>query len=100
MEPYNVPHLALTTEFVSPAGFNTGYYSNPKMDELLAKAPGTADEEEFNAIFMEVQDICVEDAPWIFVDTEVQPAASATKVKDFILHPASLHYFKKVWLEE
>jgi peptide/nickel transport system substrate-binding protein len=100
MEPYNVPHLALTTEMISPAGFNTGYYSNPELDELLAKAPGTGDEEEFSEIFLKVQDICVEDAPWIFVDTEVQPAASVTKVKDFILHPASLFYFKKVWLDE
>jgi peptide/nickel transport system substrate-binding protein len=100
MEPYNVPHLALTTEMISPAGFNTGYYSNPELDEILAKAPGTSDEEEFSEIFLKVQDICVEDAPWIFVDTEVQPAASVTKVKDYILHPASLFYFKKVWLDE
>jgi peptide/nickel transport system substrate-binding protein len=100
MEPYNVPHLALMTEMISPKGFNTGYYSNPKLDELLAKAPGTRDPDAFNKIFIDVQDICAEDAPWIFVDTEVQPAASATKVKDFILHPASLFYFKRVWLDQ
>ena len=42
------------TEFMSPVGFNSGYYSNPELDELLAKAPGTADADEFNAIFMEI----------------------------------------------
>ena len=38
--------------------------------------------------YREAQKILVEDAPWIFVDHEVQISASSKRVQGFKLHPS------------
>jgi len=48
-----------------PAGFNRGFYSNPKVDEVLDRATVATGEEERRALFAEAQRLIAEDVPYI-----------------------------------
>ena len=47
---------------------NTQNYSNPKVDELLAKAAIEMDVNKRKALYAEFQEIVVEDAPIIYIN--------------------------------
>lgn len=88
-DPDTLPFLALRTEaFPDKGGFNSGYYSNPKVDELLEKARQVTDQGERAALYKEMQQIVKEDAPWVFVANWKQNAVTAAAVEDFKLQPS------------
>ncbi len=59
-----------TSDFVGAKGNNSGWYRNPKVDELVEKALQTGDQAEVMKLHAEAQKILVEDAAWgyLFVD--------------------------------
>jgi peptide/nickel transport system substrate-binding protein len=79
-----------------PPGFNSGYYSNPKVDELIDKATLTSDAAEREKYYAEAQKLISEDAPWIFIDHAKQTAAHSSNVKGFNLHPSHVFNLNKV----
>ncbi|WP_181702088.1 ABC transporter substrate-binding protein [Chthonobacter albigriseus] len=79
--------LVLTKAAMPPNGFNSGYYDNPKMDELLAKARSAASEEEMIKTLHEVRDIVTADAAFIPVYTPIQVYVTRPNVKGFVLAP-------------
>ncbi len=88
-DPDTLPFLALRTEaFPDKGGFNSGYYSNPKVDKLLEKARQVTDQSERAALYKEMQQIVKEDAPWVFVANWKQNAVTAAAVADFKLQPS------------
>ena len=90
-DPDTLPYLALRTEaWPENGGFNSGYYSNPKVDELLEKARTSTDRAERAALYKEMQAIVYEDAPWVFVANWKQNAVTTARVKDFVLQPSFL----------
>src|SRR5207244_3169542 len=48
-----------------PAGFNRGYYSNPRVDALLDEASASADHAHRLALYQEVQRLAAIDVPYI-----------------------------------
>ncbi len=67
-DPDTVPYLTLRSDALpDKGGFNSGYYSNPKVDELLEKARSSTDQTERGKLYGEVQSIVHDDAPWLFV---------------------------------
>ena len=44
---------------------NRTFYSNPRVDELLDAGRREIDPEKRMAIYHEVQEVIVEDAPWV-----------------------------------
>jgi len=48
-----------------PAGFNRGYYSNPKVDALLDEASAATGNDRRRELFAEVQRIVAEEVPYI-----------------------------------
>jgi peptide/nickel transport system substrate-binding protein len=72
----------------TPAGPNRALYKNPRFDELLSQARQVTDQARRAELYREAQRILVEDAPWIFVDHEVQIAAFSKRVQGFKLHPS------------
>lgn len=63
-DPDTLPFLALRTEaWPDKGGFNSGYYSNPEVDELLEKARVATDQDERAALYKQMQEIVQEDAP-------------------------------------
>ncbi|MCK7614507.1 ABC transporter substrate-binding protein [Roseibium sediminicola] len=88
-DPDTLPFLALRTEAMpDKGGFNSGYYSNAKVDELLEKAREVTDQGERAKLYKEMQEIVQEDAPWVFVANWKQNAVTKASVEDFKLQPS------------
>ncbi|MCO6186626.1 ABC transporter substrate-binding protein [Rhizobium sp. L1K21] len=96
-DPDTLPFLALRSEaFPDKGGFNSGYYSNPKVDELLEKARQSTDQAERAKLYKEMQQIVHDDAPWVFVANWKQNAVTSAAVENFKLQPSFFLMLQKV----
>jgi len=97
-DPDTLPFLTLRSEsFPDQGGFNSGYYSNPQVDELLDQARTATDQAERAKLYKEMQEIVHEDAPWVFVASWKQNAVSTARVKGFQLEPSFFMLLKAVY---
>ena len=88
-DPDTLPYLALRTDaFPDKGGFNSGYYSNPKVDELLEAARRSTDQAERAKLYQEMQVIVQDDAPWAFIANWKQNAVTSDRVSGFKLQPS------------
>ncbi len=95
--PDTLPYLALrTAAFPDEGGFNSGYYSNPKVDALIEEARIATDRAERAELYKEMQEIVHEDAPWLFVANWKQHAVTGADVRGFDLHPSFLLFLQDV----
>ncbi|MEN3791653.1 ABC transporter substrate-binding protein [Fulvimarina sp. MAC3] len=96
-DPDTLPFLALRSDALpSEGGFNSGYYSNPKVDKLLDAARRTTDQDERAEYYNQVQQIVHDDAPWAFVANWKQNAVTRADVQNFSLEPSFLLILKDV----
>jgi peptide/nickel transport system substrate-binding protein len=96
-DPDTLPFLALRTEsWPDQGGFNSGYYSNPKVDELLNAARSSTDQNERARLYQEMQTIVQDDAPWVFVANWKQNAVTNSSVENFSLQPSFFLLLKDV----
>src|SRR5262244_4067105 len=86
-DPDAVMYPLLHSSQWTPNGPNRALYRNDKFDELLHQARLTTDQKKRAELYREAQRILVDDAPWVFVDHEIQTAAHAKRVQGFKLHP-------------
>jgi len=87
-DPDMVMYPLLHSSQWTPNGPNRALYRNDKYDELLHQARLTTDQKKRAELYREAQRILVDDAPWVFVDHEIQTAAHAKRVQGFKLHPS------------
>ena len=88
-DPDTLPFLTLRTEALPDAGgFNSGYYSNNEVDEMLNQARVSVESEERATLYQQVQEVVHEDAPWIFVANWKQGAVTTANVEGFKLQPS------------
>ncbi len=88
-DPDTLPFLALRTEaWPEQGGFNSGYYSNPEVDQLLTQARVSTDQAERAELYKRMQEIVHEDAPWVFVANWEQNAVTSDRVSNFALEPS------------
>ena len=96
-DPDTLPFLALRTEaWPDKGGFNSGYYSNPKVDELLDAARKSTDQAERATLYKQMQEIVYDDAPWAFIANWKQNAATTDAVTGFQLQPSFFLLLKDV----
>jgi peptide/nickel transport system substrate-binding protein len=96
-DPDTLPFLALrTAAFPSEGGFNSGYYSNPEVDDLLERARVATDQDERADLYKQMQVIVQEDAPWVFVANWKQNAVTSDRVENFTLEPSFFLLLKDV----
>ena len=75
--PAGPPREAATyRDFHSEGPFNRMKYNNPKMDAILVKARSTFSQEERRSLYLQIQQLVIEDAPMVFL--VVMPTASRT----------------------
>ncbi len=98
-DPDNFLYILLSGEQWPTAGFNDSYYQNDRVDELLKKARVTKDKAERTEMYKEVQEIVMEEAPWIVLDHEMQTIVASKKLKDFQLHPTGVFRFSVADIE-
>ena len=97
-DPDTLPYLALRrAAWPDKGGFNSGYYSNPKVDRLLEQARAATDQARRAKLYKKMQAIVYDDAPWAFIANWKQNAVSAANVKGFSLQPSFLLLLKDVY---
>ncbi len=67
--------------------FNLGFYKNEQVDQLLAEARNVAEANRRLQLYAEAQKLIWEDAPWLFLHSEVQLTGIRKNVKGFVVHP-------------
>lgn len=80
---------------IPPKRANRGYYSNPRIDELLAQARKEIDQEKRKQIFFEVQRILANDLPYINLWYLDNVMAYRPRVKGLKLNPSGNFDFLK-----
>jgi ABC-type transport system substrate-binding protein len=70
-----------------PPGFNGAFYDNPEVDRLLDEARVVLDENQRRQLYAEAIEIIWNDAPWLFLYSELQLTAVRSNVDGFIVHP-------------
>ncbi len=76
-------------------------YTNPEIDDLLDKGRVTTDPDERKAIYLDVQKILAENAPWIWLYVGYEYRAMQPYVKGFTPMPnGSIKYLRDVWLDK
>jgi len=87
-DPDMVMYPLLHSSQWTPVGPNRALYKNARFDALLAQARLTTDQARRAQLYKEAQRILIDDAPWVFVDHEIQIAALTKRVQGFKLHPS------------
>ena len=80
--------------------FNFTGYSNPELDALLDQGRTELDPEARKAIYEQVQQILIDDLPYIFLFTTAPVNAWQPYVKGYEVRPDSVIVFKDVWLDK
>ena len=87
-DPDMVMYPLLHSSQWTPVGPNRALYKNARFDTLLQQARLTTDQAKRAQLYREAQRVLVDDAPWVFVDHEIQIAALSKRVQGFKLHPS------------
>jgi peptide/nickel transport system substrate-binding protein len=87
-DPDMVMYPLLHSSQWTPTGPNRALYRNEQFDQLLHQARLTTDQGRRAELYRQAQRLLIEDAPWIFVDHEIQTAAHARRIQGFKLHPS------------
>jgi len=78
------------------SGMNFAHYSNPKYDSLLQQGRQEMDPVKRAAIYGQLQQIVVDDAPWVLISHGMDMAAQRPDVQGFQLHPTGIHWLRMV----
>ena len=72
---------------VAPGGWNTVYYADETVDDILSRARAEANPDERLALYREVGAILWEDAPWLFLHDVGQINGHRSDIRGLIHHP-------------
>jgi peptide/nickel transport system substrate-binding protein len=81
------------------AGFNVTGYSNPEVDALLDQGRRTQDPEERRAIYEQVNQMIVDDAPYIYLYNPLNIQAYRPYVQGYEARPDQAIRFIETWLD-
>ena len=94
-------HTSSATNFQTGAGGNTTGYSNPKVDESIAQGAVETDQAARVEIYHQIQEICLEDLPWIDLFVANQYEAMKSYVKGYYHTPNGSNIaLKETWLDK
>ena len=70
---------------------NRTFWSSDRVDELLDLGRSEADLDLREAYYLEAQEIIAEEAPWVFLYTQIEANSMQSNVSGFVPHPAGHH---------
>jgi peptide/nickel transport system substrate-binding protein len=82
-----------------PNGLNSGWYDNPKIDELLNKAIAEPNPEASAKLYREANQQIMADAAYVPLVDDLQPVLLAPSVKGFVNPPEDWHDLSTVSIE-
>jgi peptide/nickel transport system substrate-binding protein len=95
------PHIPLDGTYVTGRKNNFMNYSNPKLDELVAKGAQETDLSKRAEIYREIQKILLEDSPMVFLYAANEYEAMQSYVKGYVHYLNGSHVsFRQVWLDK
>jgi peptide/nickel transport system substrate-binding protein len=98
---YIDPNDVLYNNFKTGADSNGIQYSNAEVDSLLDQGLAETDQEKRADIYRQIQQILLEDLPWVNLFIANQYEAMRTFVKGYIhLATGSNASFREVWLDQ
>ena len=68
-------------------GTNASFFKNETLDQLLDAARSTANPKERKRLYKEAMGLIVEEAPWIFLYSEMEFTGVRANVKDIVVQP-------------
>jgi peptide/nickel transport system substrate-binding protein/oligopeptide transport system substrate-binding protein len=77
---------------------NDAYFSDPRVNALLAEAAPVTDLARRYAIYREAQQIIVADAPWVFLYHPITYEIRQPWVHGYVLNPIRPTRLETVWL--
>lgn len=95
------PDAMLTSIYAKagfPPGFNTSYYTNPELEDVLAKAVQETTDAKRRELYFRAQEIIVADAPVVPVVHRLDLTGLTRHVQGFIAHSDFVLRLDKVWL--
>jgi peptide/nickel transport system substrate-binding protein len=97
-DPDTLPFLALRCAASPEAGgFNSGYYCNPEVDELIERARRATDRAERGRLYRQLAHRVHADAPWLVVASWRQNAVTCQRVRGFRLEPSFFLRLAGTW---
>jgi ABC-type transport system substrate-binding protein len=101
-DPSAVIDPVFTTQAItsSPeASLNTAFYSNPRVDDLVARAHVALDPAERRALYLEANAIVCDEAPWAFTLGYHWFDLRQPYVRGYALNPVGSFDATRVWLD-
>ncbi|HYH12858.1 MAG TPA: ABC transporter substrate-binding protein [Thermomicrobiales bacterium] len=97
---YVDPNDFIQQNFRSDSTNNTSGYANPEMDALIAEGLETQDLDARAEIYQQIQQLIIDDAPWVNLYTSSTFEGSSDRVRGFEHYlSGSLHALRATWLE-
>ncbi len=87
------------SDMIPMNGYNSAYYSNPKLDKLLEEGMRSSDDAVREKAYVEAQKIITEEAPYIVVDHESQIVVYTKNLKGVQVNPRGFFRFKDAYFE-
>ncbi len=71
-----------------PEGQNRGYYSNPRVDQLIMEGRSTFDRAKRKQVYGEIQRIMQEDLPYVSLYHQINVAIMDKDLQGYVMYPA------------
>ena len=75
-----------------PGGLATSFYSNPEVDDLLARAASEVDESARQDLYCQASETIMEEAPWIFLHSQSFPIVYRAGLENISFRPNEKFY--------
>lgn len=81
-------YIIFHSKNVPPEGQNRGFYSNPKVDQLIEQGRATFDRTKRKQIYGDIQRILQEDLPYVSLYHQINVAVIDRDLQGFVMYPA------------
>jgi peptide/nickel transport system substrate-binding protein len=84
-------YVIFSSKNFPPNGQNRGYYSNPRLDQLLAEGHSTFDRAKRKPVYEEVQTIVATDLPYLSLYMQSNVAIMRKNIDGYVQYPAGFY---------
>jgi peptide/nickel transport system substrate-binding protein len=99
-DPSNFAEPSFHSRNIQPENSqNHAFYRNPELDRLLDRGRVEPDDARRIALYQEVEQILLRDAPWAFLYNAVELTVTQPYVRDWVPHPVWPYYPATLWLD-
>ncbi len=89
-----------STMFKTGGGFNDNKYSNPEVDKLLDQGVKELDPQKRAALYLQMQDLILDDLPTVIIDFPQTTAAVNKRVHNLKPNPINIRWNVHTWWVE